>query len=257
MGRVYRATGRRRRRSSRSRSCEAELARDVVFRRASSARRARRPARAAPARGAGARRRASTRASPTWPRSSSPAARSRTRSSGETKLDLDETVDICTADRRGARRAARRGPHPPRRQAGQHPARRRRARRTSPTSGWPRTATPACSRRPGQALGSMDYMAPEQIRGEEVDRAVGRVRARLRDVRVPVAASRRSPIARACASCGRICRTTRPTRPPRPRRRAADVGWAITRALEKEPEKRPPTATAYAQMVRIAALGMN
>jgi hypothetical protein len=36
-----------------------------------------------------------------------------------------------------------------------------------------------------------------------------------------------------------------------------DVGWAITRALEKEPEKRPPTATAYAHMVRIAALGMN
>jgi hypothetical protein len=36
-----------------------------------------------------------------------------------------------------------------------------------------------------------------------------------------------------------------------------DVGWAVTRALEKEPEKRPPTATAYAHMVRIAALGMN
>jgi hypothetical protein len=34
-----------------------------------------------------------------------------------------------------------------------------------------------------------------------------------------------------------------------------DVSWAITRALAKEPEKRPPTATAYAHMVRIAALG--
>jgi hypothetical protein len=31
------------------------------------------------------------------------------------------------------------------------------------------------------------------------------------------------------------------------------VGWAIVRALEKEQDKRPPTATAYAQMVRIAA----
>ena len=34
----------------------------------------------------------------------------------------------------------------------------------------------------------------------------------------------------------------------------ADVAWAITRALQKEPEQRPPTATAYAGMVRIAAL---
>jgi hypothetical protein len=37
----------------------------------------------------------------------------------------------------------------------------------------------------------------------------------------------------------------------------ADVSWAILRALEKEPERRPPTATAYAHMVRIAALGAN
>src|SRR3954451_13868462 len=37
----------------------------------------------------------------------------------------------------------------------------------------------------------------------------------------------------------------------------ADVSWAILRALEKEPDKRPPTATAYAHMVRIAAVGVN
>ena len=44
----------------------------------------------------------------------------------------------------GPRRAARRGPHPPRREAGEHPARRRRRLPTSPTSGSRRTATRAC-----------------------------------------------------------------------------------------------------------------
>ena len=34
---------------------------------------------------------------------------------------------------------------------------------------------------------------------------------------------------------------------------SADLGWAILRALEKEPESRPPSATAYARMVRFAA----
>ena len=33
----------------------------------------------------------------------------------------------------------------------------------------------------------------------------------------------------------------------------ADVGWAVARALEKEPERRPPSATAYARMVQVAA----
>jgi hypothetical protein len=37
----------------------------------------------------------------------------------------------------------------------------------------------------------------------------------------------------------------------------ADVSWAVLRALEKEPEKRPPTATAYAHMVRVAATGIK
>ena len=39
--------------------------------------------------------------------------------------------------------------------------------------------------RPGQALGSMDYMAPEQIRGEEVERRDRRLRAGLHALRAP------------------------------------------------------------------------
>jgi len=108
--------------------------------------------------------------------------------------------------------------------------------------------------RPGQALGSMDYMAPEQIRGEEVTAqsdvyGLGCVMFECMCGRPPFADRDGMRILWAhlqedppdpCAA--------RPDVPP-------DVSWAITRALEKEPEKRPPTATAYASMVRIAALG--
>jgi serine/threonine-protein kinase len=110
--------------------------------------------------------------------------------------------------------------------------------------------------RPGQAMGSMDYMAPEQIRGEEVTAqsdvyALGCVMIECLTGKPPFADRQGMRILWAhlqedppdpCASRDDI---------------PSDVGWAVTRALEKEPEKRPPTATAYAHMVRIAALGMN
>jgi serine/threonine protein kinase len=108
--------------------------------------------------------------------------------------------------------------------------------------------------RPGQALGSMDYMAPEQIRGEEVTAqsdvyALGCVMCECLSGKPPFADRQGMRILWAhlqedppdpCAE-----------RPDVPQ----DVSWAILRALEKEPEKRPPTATAYAHMVRIAAGG--
>jgi serine/threonine-protein kinase len=110
--------------------------------------------------------------------------------------------------------------------------------------------------RPGQALGSMDYMAPEQIRGEEVTAqsdvyALGCVMIECLSGKPPFADRQGM----------RILWAHLQEDPPDPAEGRddvpADVGWAITRALEKEPEKRPPTATAYAHMVRIAALGMN
>jgi serine/threonine-protein kinase len=108
--------------------------------------------------------------------------------------------------------------------------------------------------RPGQALGSMDYMSPEQIRGEEVTAqsdvyALGCVMIECITGKTPFADRQGM----------RILWAHLQEDPPDPAEGRsdvpADVGWAITRALEKEPEKRPPTATAYAHMVRIAALG--
>ena len=110
--------------------------------------------------------------------------------------------------------------------------------------------------RPGQALGSMDYMAPEQIRGEEVTArtdvyALGCVMCECISGKPPFADRQGM----------RILWAHLQEEPPDPCAERedihADVTWAILRALEKEPEKRPPTATAYAHMVRIAAQGVN
>jgi serine/threonine-protein kinase len=108
--------------------------------------------------------------------------------------------------------------------------------------------------RPGQALGSMDYMAPEQIRGEEISAqsdvyALGCVMCECLSGKPPFADRQGM----------RILWAHLQEEPPNPIAERsdvpADVAWAILRALEKEPEKRPPTATAYAHMVRLAALG--
>lgn len=110
--------------------------------------------------------------------------------------------------------------------------------------------------RPGQALGSMDYMAPEQIRGEEVTAqsdvyALGCVMCECLSGRPPFADRQGM----------RILWAHLQEDPPDPCADRddvpADVSWAILRALEKEPAKRPETATAYAHMVRVAALGGN
>jgi serine/threonine protein kinase len=105
---------------------------------------------------------------------------------------------------------------------------------------------------PGQAVGSLDYMAPEQIRGEDVSPAT--------DV-----------YALGCVMFECLCGD-----PPfadrqgmqvlwahlrdAPRDPCADrddvpesLTWAVSRALEKDPANRPATATAYARMVQVAA----
>ena len=88
----------------------------------------------------------------------------------EGKIGPGQHAAAARGRRGGDRRAARRRARPPRHQAGQHPARRRHAP-TCRTSAWPRTARPRTSRAPARRSGSLDYMAPEQIRGEDVSPA--------------------------------------------------------------------------------------
>jgi serine/threonine protein kinase len=100
--------------------------------------------------------------------------------------------------------------------------------------------------RPGQALGSLDYMAPEQIRGDEVNAAtdvyaLGCVMCECL-VGVPPFADRRGmhvlwahlqdPPPNPCASRHDL---------------APELGAAILWALEKEPSKRPQTAGEFAR----------
>jgi serine/threonine protein kinase len=106
----------------------------------------------------------------------------------------------------------------------------------------------------GQALGSMDYMAPEQIRGEDVSAqsdvyALGCVMYECLSGRPPFADKQGMRIL--WAHLQEDPPDPLADRPDVP----ADVGWALRQALAKEPEERPPTATAYAGMVRIAAGG--
>ena len=106
----------------------------------------------------------------------------------------------------------------------------------------------------GQALGSMDYMAPEQIRGQEVSNqadvySLGCVMFECLSGKPPFAH---------CEGM-RILWAHLQEEPPDPLAARddvpADVSWALQQGLRKEPEERPPTATAYASMVRIAAGG--
>ena len=106
--------------------------------------------------------------------------------------------------------------------------------------------------RPGQALGTVDYMSPEQIRGVEVTPAADTYSlgcvlyeciagappfAEKEGMRVMWAHLQDEP-GDPCAGQSDL---------------PDSLGWAICQALQKEPEDRPPTPIAYARMVQVAA----
>jgi serine/threonine protein kinase len=106
--------------------------------------------------------------------------------------------------------------------------------------------------KPGQALGSLDYMAPEQIRGEGVGPAadvyaLGCVLWECLSGAPPFADRKGM----------RILWAHLQDEPESPCAKRADlptqVGDAVLRALAKEPEERPQSASAYARLVRAAA----
>lgn len=106
--------------------------------------------------------------------------------------------------------------------------------------------------KPGQAVGSMDYMAPEQIRGADVSAptdvyALGCLLCECLTGQPPFADRQGMKILWAHLQ----------EDPPDPCASRADlpagVGEAVLRALAKEPADRPQTAGAFARLVREAA----
>ena len=90
----------------------------------------------------------------------------------EGRLEPARAVGLVRQVGRGARRRARRRARPPRREARQHPRRGRAdgERRTSATSASRGTSRrSAASPATAGFVGTVDYVAPEQIRGETVD----------------------------------------------------------------------------------------
>ena len=110
--------------------------------------------------------------------------------------------------------------------------------------------------KPGQAVGSLDYMAPEQIRGEEVAAAadVYSLGCVLFECLVGEPPFARPP--GRCRSCGRIFRDGRPT-PLGVEKRSEvpkDVSWAVLRGTGEGGRQGNRRATiAYSRMVQVAA----
>ncbi len=101
---------------------------------------------------------------------------------------------------------------------------------------------------PGQALGSMDYMAPEQIRGEPVTGetdlyALGCMMFECIQGQPPFADRQGM----------RVLWAHLQDEPPNPTGVSEQVCTAIKSALQKAPEDRPKTGTEYARKLSLAA----
>lgn len=106
--------------------------------------------------------------------------------------------------------------------------------------------------RPGQVMGTLDYLAPELIRGAKATPAS--------DIygfgcAVFEAVSGAPPFAH--KSVFEVGVAHLDEEPPDPSASRPDLpprfAWAVLQALAKDPSNRPPTATAYAHLLRVAA----
>jgi serine/threonine protein kinase len=105
--------------------------------------------------------------------------------------------------------------------------------------------------KPGEVMGTLDYLAPELIRGEEAGPAsdiyaLGCVVFECLAGQPPFGGKSLFEVGSAHLT----------EEPPDPCARIAGaprgLGWAAQRALAKDPGERPPTATAYASLLHVA-----
>ena len=106
--------------------------------------------------------------------------------------------------------------------------------------------------KPGQVMGTLDYIAPELIQGQQASPAsdiyaLGCTVFECVAGEPPFASKGSFEVAVAHLE----------DTPPDPCRERTDVpaslSWAVLQALHKDPARRPPTATAYARGVQVAA----
>jgi serine/threonine-protein kinase len=108
--------------------------------------------------------------------------------------------------------------------------------------------------KPGMVMGTLDYLAPEMLRGADASPAsdiyaLGCLTYECTAGRAPFADKSMFDLASAHLNI-------EPADPCANRQDAPEgLSWAILQALAKEPEKRPPTATAYAHLISFAAGG--
>jgi serine/threonine protein kinase len=108
---------------------------------------------------------------------------------------------------------------------------------------------------PGQVVGTLDYIAPELIRGQPATPASD-IYAFGCTVYECVAG--KTPFGdRSMLQVGIAHLDEQPPDPGTSRDSwSPELSWTVLQALEKEPDRRPPTATAYATMIQVAARGL-
>ena len=102
--------------------------------------------------------------------------------------------------------------------------------------------------RPGQVLGTLDYLAPELVRGGDATPATD-IYA-LGCVTYECLAGQPPFADRSLFGVGTAHLEEEPEPPPV----QPDLAWAVGTALAKDPASRPPTATAYAHLLRAAVV---
>jgi serine/threonine-protein kinase len=103
----------------------------------------------------------------------------------------------------------------------------------------------------GQVMGTLDYLAPELIRGEPATTATDlyALACVIYECLIGMPPFAGKPIYEVgIAHLEEIPQDPSVLRPELP----PSLGWAVLRGLEKDPAQRPPSATAYATMLRVA-----